>query len=210
MPDGAISPQSGGRPLFIVGFGGTTRPRSSSEKLVEAVLAEARCLGAATRLFSGPDLALLPHYAPEHAERTPEQVAFVDAIRRADGIVIGSPTYHGGISGLVKNAIDLITDLAGDERVYLDGRPVGLAVAAGGWQGAGMTLSAMRDMVHALRGWPTPVGVGVNTGGQPLFAADGAILDEGVRKSIVAQAQQIVAFSQAGIDAARVAVAQAS
>jgi FMN reductase len=187
------------RPLFIVGFGGTTRAGSSSERLIAAVLKETAALGAETRLFTGPDLAVLPHYAPENPSRTEAQQAFVDAIRKANGIVIGSPTYHGGISGLVKNAIDLVTDLADDTRVYFDGRPVGLAVTAGGWQGAGMTLSAMRDMVHALRGWPTPIGLAVNSGGQAIFDGEGAVIDAGIRGNVEALARQIVNFARAEV-----------
>jgi FMN reductase len=186
---------------LIVGFGGATRGGSSSERLVAAVLAEARARGARTQLFTGPDLALLPHYAPEIPARTEAQVSFVEAIRQADGIVIGSPVYHGGVSGLIKNAIDLITDLGDDARVYLDGRPVGLAVSAGGWQGAGMTLSALRDIVHALRGWPTPVGVAVNTGGAAIFDEHGQIVEAAVRKAVTAQAEQILAFVRAGVAA---------
>ena len=110
-------------------------------------------------------------------------------------VVIGTPAYHGGISGLVKNAIDLIADLHNDERVFLDGRAVGLVVAAGGWQGAGVTLSAMRDMVHALRGWPTPVGIA--TGGGTLFDADGILQDPATRKAVADQAQQLVEFTGA-------------
>ncbi len=182
------------RPL-IVGFGGTTRAASTSERLVAAVLAEAERLGARTHMFGGEALAALPHYAPEHPARSPQQVAFLDAVRQADAVVIGTPAYHGGMSGLVKNAIDLLADLQNDKRVFLDGRAVGLVVAAGGWQGAGVTLSAMRDMVHALRGWPTPVGIA--TGGGPLFDADGVLQDKSTRKAIADQARQVVDFATA-------------
>ncbi len=58
----------------------------------------------------------------------------------------------------MKNAIDLLEDLRGDSRVYLDGRAVGCIVTAAGWQGCNTTLGAMRGIVHALRGWPTPLG----------------------------------------------------
>jgi FMN reductase len=177
---------------YIVGFGGTTRPRSTSERLVAAVLAEAESLGARTELFGGDILAALPHYAPEQASRTDGQLTFLDAVRQADAIIIGTPAYHGGVSALVKNAIDLLADLQGDERVFLDGRPVGIVVAAGGWQGAGVTLSAMRDIVHALRGWPTPVGVAATSSG--VFDADGGISDLTLKKAIQSQAQQLVAF----------------
>ena len=47
---------------------------------------------------------------------------FLDAIRRADGIVICSPGYHGGVSGLVKNAIDWVEELR-DGRAALLRRP---------------------------------------------------------------------------------------
>jgi FMN reductase len=38
-----------------------------------------------------------------------------------------------------------------------------LIVCAGGWQAAGQTLATLRSIVHALRGWPTPLGVSLNT-----------------------------------------------
>jgi FMN reductase len=84
-------------------------------------------------------------------------------VRRADGIVIASPGYHGGVSGLVKNALDWVEELRADERPYFDGRPVGLIVVADGWQATVTTLVSLRSIVHALRGWPTPLGVAINT-----------------------------------------------
>jgi len=180
---------------YIVGFGGTTRPKSTSERLVATVLAEARALGARTDLFGGETLATLPHYTPENQNRTEGQSTFLEAIRRADGIVIGTPAYHGGISALVKNAIDLIADLQSDARVFLDGRPVGIVVAAGGWQGAGATLSATRDIVHALRGWPTPVGVAATS--SSVFDAEGRLVDAALAKTVAAQARQLTTFVNA-------------
>lgn len=84
-----------------------------------------------------------------------------------------------GISGLVKNALDLTEDLRSGERVYLDGRAVGIITAAFGWQGGGAVLSSMRAITHALRGWPTPLGAMLNTAGC-LFDTTGACTDEGV------------------------------
>ncbi len=177
---------------FVVGFGGTTRSGSSGERLLVSALAKAETMGAATQLFGGASLALLPHFAPEVSVRTPEQDVFVDAIRRADGIVIATPGYHGGVSGLVKNAIDLLEDLNKDERVYFTGRAVGLIVTAAGWQAGGVTLSAMRGIVHAMRGWPTPMGLMVNTVAQKVFDEDGGIADAGVERGLEELVRQIV------------------
>jgi FMN reductase len=177
---------------LIVGFGGTTRPGSSGERLVGAVLAETERLGATTRFFGGAELAALPHFAPERPERTEAQREFLDAIRAANGLVIGTPGYHGGVSGLVKNAIDLLEDTRTDARVYFDGLPVGIVVSAAGWQAGGVTLASLRAIVHAMRGWPTPVGISVNTLAQTLFSETGDLADDAVRASIAAQAAQIM------------------
>jgi FMN reductase len=85
----------------------------------------------------------------------------VEAIRKADGIILASPGYHGAISGLVKNAIDYLEETARDSRIYLDGVPVGLIATAYGWQATGSTLAGLRSIVHALRGWPTPLGAAI-------------------------------------------------
>ena len=63
----------------------------------------------------------------------------------------------------IKNALDYAEDTAKDARPYLDGRAVGCIACAYGWQATDSTLIAMRSIVHALRGWPTPLGVAANT-----------------------------------------------
>jgi len=147
---------------FIVGIGGTLRPGSSTQTAVERALVHAQSLGATTRMFAGPDLEL-PFYAPETPDRTRQAINLVDALRLADGIVIGSPGYHGSVSGLIKNALDYAEDLSRDMRPYLDGRPVGLIAAGAGMQAAVTTLGMLRDITHALRGAPTPYGVAFNS-----------------------------------------------
>jgi FMN reductase len=149
------------RPL-IVGLGGTTRPGSSSERALAVALDAARELGARTDLIAAVDLQL-PLYAPERDERTPDAVRLVDALAAADGVIIASPGYHGGPSGLIKNALDYTEDLRDGTRTYLDGVPVGCIVCAHGWQATATTLLALRSVVHALRGWPTPFGATINS-----------------------------------------------
>ena len=107
----------------IVGFGGTLRDDSSTERLLREVLTACERRGATTRLFSGAILAAFPHYDPSDPSRTPAQIAFLDAVRGAGGVVIAAPGYHGGASGLVKNAIDLLQDLADAPLPHLDQRP---------------------------------------------------------------------------------------
>lgn len=163
--------------LSIVGIGGTTSAASSTEQALQIALRAAKAEGAEVTLFDGAFLAALPHYAAGVAASSNEGRRLVEAVRNAHGLVIASPGYHGSISGLVKNAIDYVEETSQDARVYLDGLPVGLIVTAYGWQATGSTLATMRSIVHALRGWPTPLGAairsisGMFTGGECSDAA---------------------------------------
>lgn len=179
----------------VVGIGGTTSESSSTQRVLSAVLAAAERAGATTELICGPDLAKLPLYAPEQPQRTPEQQALLASVRRADGVILATPAYHAGMSGLVKNAVDLLEDLRTDTRPYLDGRAVGCIVTGFGWQGCGTTLTSVRTIVHALRGWPTPLGVTLNTA-EKLFDDTGAIVDAKVQAQLALLAKQVIDFAQ--------------
>jgi FMN reductase len=181
----------GFRPL-IVGIGGTTRPGSSSERVLEFALSQARACGADTELLAGPRI-LLPIYAPESPERNTEARNFVDTLRRADGIIVSSPGYHGSLSGLIKNALDYAEDMRNDPLPYFEGRAVGLIACANGWQATGATLTALRSIVHALRGWPTPLGVTVNTTEQSFGA--GGTPNPATSEQLSILAQQVVRFA---------------
>jgi len=146
----------------IVGIGGSTSSSSVSNLLLQRCLEHATDLGAVTQAFDGAFLARLPIFAPDDAA-SPDALVLADAVRAADAVVIATPGYHGGMSGLIKNAIDHLEVLRSDARPYLDGRAVGIVVAASGWQACGTTLVSVRSAVHALRGWPTPLGVMVNS-----------------------------------------------
>lgn len=179
---------------YIVGIGGTTRPNSSTEKALNIVLRACEDKGATTRLFAGDDLVKLPHYAPENPERTPEAQELVDELRRSDGVILGSSSYHGSVAGLVKNAIDYTQDLMDDDRPYLAGRAVGCIATGGGWQGVVQTLEHLRTIVHSLRGWPTPMGAALNTS-QKLFDDDGNCIDERSAFQLTTVAEEVMEFT---------------
>lgn len=180
--------------LSIVGIGGTTAPGSSTEQALTIALRAAEAEGADVALFDGAFLAALPHYAHGATEASEEARRLVAAVRGAHGLVIASPGYHGSISGLVKNAIDYVEETSKDARVYLDGLPVGLIVTAYGWQATGSTLATMRSIVHALRGWPTPLGAAIrSTAG--MFK-DGVCADASAGAQLDLVGKQVVEFAR--------------
>ncbi len=181
-------------PPLIVGLGGALRGNSSTEKALRLVLAEAETLGARTLLLTGEALNL-PLYAPGERARSAAATQLVQSLAQANGIVLGSPGYHGSISGIVKNAIDYAEDLRDDPRPYFSDRAVGCIATAGGWPGAVNTLGALRDIVHALRGWPTPLGVAINTS-DGVFDANGGCTDAKIAAMLKTVAQEILHFAK--------------
>jgi FMN reductase len=186
MPDRAC-------PL-ILGMGGTPQSGSTTERALAVALKAASAEGAETLMIAGPAL-VLPMYAAGVSERTLEGKSLIDALRRCDGVIIASPSYHGSLSGLMKNALDYVEDLRMDDRAYFDGLAVGLIACAGGWQAAVQTLAAMRSIVHALRGWPTPLGAALNTSTK-LFDEQGDCLDLSSKLQLETIGRQVVQFAK--------------
>lgn len=140
----------------VVGLGGTLRDGSYSLAAVKEALRIAGSCGAHTELLDLRELNL-PMYAPDlPIEGYPlggrESIRhFIGAARRANVMIWASPTYHGTVSGVFKNALDMLELLCDDDPPYLVGRAVGLIAVSDS-----KTFSAMSNSVHELRAWLAP------------------------------------------------------
>ena len=188
------------RPPLIVGLGGTTADGSATERVLRASLDAAAALGARTLLLAGADLDLPMYGRVGSTSRGARARALVEALAEADGVIVASPAYHGTVSGLVKNALDHAEDLRHADRPYLEGRAVGCIAVAGGAQAGATTLAALRSVAHALRGWPTPLGIAVDTSDR-VFDASGALDDAVVLGRLDLLADQVVGFARAELRA---------
>jgi len=177
------------RKPFIVGMGGTTRQGSTSEQALAMALAYCRAQGAETKIYAGKDLQL-PMYDPDPSSMTDVARQLIEDLRRADGVIIYSPCYHGGVSGLVKNAIDYTEEMRADARVYFDGRAVGSIGCGYGYQGPGMVVAQLRQIGHALRGWNVPLAVAVNAA--VVKFQDGGCSEPAIAKQLEIMAGQVV------------------
>jgi FMN reductase len=157
------------KPL-IVGLGGSMRERSYSRMGLETALGMCEKHGAETCLLDVRQLAL-PMYVPDvpleyfpEAERIQE---FLDYHRRADAFIWSSATYHGTVTGVIKNALDFLEFLEDDERPYLTGRAVGLISV-----NDGPPIEHMRTICRELRAWVSPSSVVIS---KVDFAEDGTL-----------------------------------
>lgn len=136
-------------PPDIVGVGGSLRVGSTSRTALATALDGAAAAGARCRLIWVHDLDLPPY----NAERSvpPEAHQFADTAHACDAMIWSTPTYHGSVSGSLKNALDWLILLAEGDPPYLTNKPVGLVATAGGVQGL-QAINSMDFIVRALVG----------------------------------------------------------
>ncbi|MFE0643311.1 NAD(P)H-dependent oxidoreductase [Streptomyces sp. NPDC058877] len=168
-PAGPSSPMTTLRPKkgpsamsapHIVLISGSLRQGSTCDRVADWCAERCAEQGASARVFTGAEIDF-PAYRPGLGTSHAAVAGFLGELRAADGVVLVSPTYHATLSGLLKNALDYVNDIDGPVP-YLEGRPIGTVAVGAAAQGAVSTLTTLRTIGHALRGWPTPVGVAVD------------------------------------------------
>ncbi|MDR0209883.1 MAG: NAD(P)H-dependent oxidoreductase [Pseudomonas putida] len=95
------------RPLNLLGLSGSLRAQSSHTAVLRTL---AECVPDHVRLdLFG--LASIPPYNEDcdGAHAPQEVLALREAVARADGLIIGSPEYNHGMSGVLKNALDWLS-----------------------------------------------------------------------------------------------------
>ena len=90
----------------ILGLAGSIR-RVSKSKAILRTLAEQAPADVEVTVF---DLADIPMYNQDLEEDLPAPVrALRDAVAASDGLIVVSPEYNHGMSGVIKNAIDWVS-----------------------------------------------------------------------------------------------------
>ncbi len=183
----------------IVGLGGGMRPTSRSLVALKEGLALAAAAGAETRLLSVLDLQL-PIYRPDFdspasygAEAAPAIEHLLESARWADGMIWASPSYHGSLSGAVKNALDYIQFLANDTPSFLYGKTVGVISTGAGAIAAVNTLTQLNQVAHALRAQVVPLAVPITGVGRAI--EDGKLTDPQFRQRLEMLVKDLVVLA---------------
>jgi chromate reductase len=91
--------------LNLLAISGSLRAASTNAALV-AALAENAPAGCRVTVYGG--LGRLPIFNPDdEGERTPNEASrLIDAVARADGLIVSCPEYAHGVPGGLKNGLD--------------------------------------------------------------------------------------------------------
>lgn len=170
--------------LHIVGIPGSLSENSATRTAVAVALEGAATHGATTAMLDLRDYDLPFEGAP--ATGKSDDVERLQAeVRRADGIIIGTPEYHGGYSGVLKNALDL---MGFDE---FQGKMVGLVGVSGGALGGTGPLLSLRNVVRTVHAWVVPNQCTIPYA-RKAFAAG---LDDRTRARLMGVGEQVAKFA---------------
>jgi FMN reductase len=142
--------------LRIVGICGSLRQGSYTRLALEVALRGAEEVGARTQLLDLRDYDLPMCDGRRDHSSYPEGIFRLrKEVQSAQGIILGTPVYHGSFSGVLKNTLDLM-----GFREF-EGKMIGLVGVSGGRIGAVGALSTLRTIGRTLHAWVIPAEVSV-------------------------------------------------
>lgn len=168
----------------IVALCGSQRDGSYTRQALERVLDAAEANGATTDLV---DLAALdlPAFDPDRTDAG-DAAELRRRVQRADGVLLGSPVYHGSYSSVLKTALDYCSFDEFEETT------VGLLVVAGG--GFPTTaLEHMRSVSRALDAWVLPDQVAIPRAHDAF--EDGRVTDDRLAERVEALGSALVDYA---------------
>jgi NAD(P)H-dependent FMN reductase len=173
----------------VIGICGSLRAGSHTRMALEICLEGAREVGADTELIDLRDYRLVFSDGKESPETYPDDVwRLKDKTAAADGIILGTPEYHGSFSGVLKNALDLM----GFEE--FEAKILGLVGVSGGGMGAVNALNGLRVVGRALHAWVLPEQVSVPEAWK-LFDPQGRLKDEVLEGRLREVGRQVARFA---------------
>jgi FMN reductase len=168
----------------IVGMAGSLRSDSYSQIALKVALQKVQDLGAEVELLDLRQMQLPFCDGGDEYPQYPDVKRLQDAVSNADALILVSPEYHGSISGVLKNALDLMSF---DQ---LSGKVAGFISILGG-QSNSNALNDLRVILRWVHAWAIPEQVAIGQAWQ-AFTPEGTISDEKLSKRLDLFAQSLV------------------
>ncbi|MGK7910316.1 MAG: NADPH-dependent FMN reductase [Synechococcus sp.] len=174
---------SSNRPIKIVGIGGSLRPESYTYQALDYVAELVRGYGADVEILDLRQMNL-PFCKSGGEDGHPGVIQLRQAFLEADGAILATPEYHGGPSGVLKNALDLMSF------EQLDGKVFGTISVLGGGSNSN-ALNQLRHHIRWVHGWSIPEQIAIGQAWQ-AFDETGEIVDEKLQQRFNKFARSLV------------------
>jgi FMN reductase len=168
----------------IVGIVGSLRPGSYSKQAMNLVAQRIEALGAAVEILDLREMNLPFCNGGDDYPGYSDVERLQKIVREADGLILATPEYHGSMSGVLKNALDLMSFEELSDKV------TGLISVLGG-QPNSNALNDLRVVMRWVHAWVIPEQVAIGQAWN-AFGEDGKLLDENLAKRFDQFAQSLV------------------
>lgn len=178
----------------LFGISGSLRAASFNTALLRA----AQGVAPGNVTLDAATLHGIPLYDGDDEQRngTPPAVREMKArILAADGLLLVTPEYNNGVPGVFKNAVDWLSRPTPGMRDVFRGRPVAVIGASPGGFGTILSQSHWLPVLRTLAARHWSGGRLMVSRAAAVFAADGALQDEDVRKQLAEFLQGFAAFT---------------
>ena len=174
--------------ILIVGICGSLRPVSYSRIALQLALAGAQEVGAQTQLIDLRDYDLVFCRGHDESAFSEDVFRLQRDVTQAQGIILGTPEYHGSFSGVLKNALDLMGF------TEFEGKMLGLVGVSGGTMGAINALNSLRTVGRALHAWVIPEQISIPQAWK-TFDKEGKLNDGELEERLKQLGRQVARFS---------------
>jgi chromate reductase, NAD(P)H dehydrogenase (quinone) len=178
----------------ILAFAGSTREGSHNKRLIRVAAEAARAAGAEVTLIDLRDYPMPPYDGDVEAQGLPASVVALKELFKAhDGFLISAPEYNGGISGMLKNALDWVSRRGDDDHALaaFSGKFAGIMAASPGALGAIRGLGQLRHVLTTMGVLVVPQQRGVGAA-HMAFDDEGRLKDPAQQAAIEAIAARLV------------------
>jgi NAD(P)H-dependent FMN reductase len=175
--------------IKVIGICGSLRTKSYTRLALQIALKGAEESGVNTELIDLREYNLVFCDGGESEEDYPEDVYRLrKKVYEAEGIILGTPEYHGSVSGVLKNAIDLL----GFKE--FEGKMVGLVGVSGGDMGAINALNSLRNIGRSVHAWVLPSQVSIPQAAR-AFDSYGNIKSDELEKRLKNVGKKVARFA---------------
>ena len=180
-------------PVKIVAICGSLRSGSYTRFALEVALRGAKEAGAEVELLDLRDYQLVfcgsnVDKEGNEAEYPEDVLRLREKVKQAQGIILGTPEYHASYSGVLKNALDLMSC---DQ---FEGKLIGLVGVSAGALGANTAINSLRSVGRSLHAWVVPEQVSIPFV-DSVFDESGKVLNEETEQRLIALGLQVARFA---------------
>lgn len=136
-------------PLKIAAIGGSLRAEGWTYAILKLALEHLQNKGIDTKLLDLRELNLPFCHGGDDYLSTPVVEQFRNEVQSSHGVLLVTPEYHGSMSGVLKNALDLI------ENRHIEGKVIALIAVTGGAHSTN-ALNTLRLICRHLHAWVLP------------------------------------------------------